>query len=120
MALSDQIKQFVEQGMAASKDILGKMGDKAQQWGELGVLKMEILQLRSQSQKLTARLGAEVYETLVEKNQHTVSKDSPAVRDTIARLQELESAIDEKETTFKEKGGKTEDLKDDGKDAPRP
>lgn len=113
MALSDNIKQFVEQGMAASKDILGKVGDKAQQWGELGVIKMEIMQLRSQAQKLTARLGAEVYEVLVEKGQQSVSKESPALRETIARLQELESAIESKEESFRQKGGKTEDLKEE-------
>ncbi len=113
MAFSDNIKQFVEQGMSASKDILSKVGDKAQQWGELGVLKMEVLQLRNQAQKLTAKLGAEVYEVLVEKGQLTVSKDSPAIRDTLSRIQELESAIVAKEALFRQKGGKTEDLKDD-------
>lgn len=113
MAFSDKIKTIVEQSLAASKEILSKVGDKAQQWGELGVLKMEIVQLRSQAQKLTAKLGAIVYETLVEKGQQSVTKDSPAVRETLAQLSALETQIDDKEALYATKGGKEDDLKDD-------
>ncbi|TFG81708.1 MAG: hypothetical protein E4H20_09240 [Spirochaetales bacterium] len=113
MAFSDKIKAFVDQGLSTSKDILSKVGDKAQQWGELGVLKVEIIQLRSQAQKLTAKLGAEVYETLVEKGQHNVSRDSPAIKETLGQVEELETRINEKELLFKTKGGKEEDLKEE-------
>lgn len=113
MSFSDKIKNIVEQGMAASKDILSKAGEKAKEWGEMGVLKMEIIQLRSQAQKLTSKLGAIVYETLVEKEQHSVTKDSPAIRDTLLQIETLEKQIDDKEEQFRTKGGKEEDLKDD-------
>lgn len=112
MAFSDKIKEFVEQSMAVSKDLLNKAGDKAKEWGEMGVLKMEIIQLRSQAQKLTAKLGAQVYETLVEKNQTSVTKDSPAIRDTLLQITTLEKQIDEREASYKNKGGKEEDLKE--------
>lgn len=111
MTFSDKIKGFVDQGLQSSKELLKHAGDKAQQWGELGVLKMEIIQLRSQAEKLTTRLGAEVYETLVEKGQKNVGRDSPAIRETIERIAELEKMIEDKEATFAKSGGKEEDLK---------
>ncbi|HOX92907.1 MAG TPA: hypothetical protein PLC54_08275, partial [Spirochaetales bacterium] len=87
--------------------------EKAKEWGEMGVLKMEIVQLRSQAQKLTSKLGAIVYETLVEKGEATVSKDSALIRDTLLQIETLEKQIDDKEAQFKTKGGKEDDLKDD-------
>ena len=111
MTFSERMKSIVDQGIKTSKDLVKQAGDKAQQWGELGVLKMEIIQLRSQAEKLTTRLGAEVYETLVEKGQKTVGRDSPAIRETVERIAELEKQIGEKEATFAKSGGKEEDLK---------
>jgi len=111
MTFSERMKDFLDQGIKASKDIAKQAGDKAQQWGEMGVLKLEITQLKSQSEKLTARLGAEVYEVLVEKGQKTVGKDSPAIRETIDRIEEVEAQIRAKEQEFRKAGGKDEDLK---------
>ncbi len=111
MTFSDKIKEFVDQGLHSSKELFKHAGDKAQQWGELGVLKMEIIQLRSQAEKLTTRLGAEVYETLVEKGQKSVGRDSPAIRETVDKISELEKLIDTKEASFAKGGGKEEDLK---------
>lgn len=114
MTFSERMKDFLDQGIKASKDIAKQAGDKAQQWGEMGVLKLEITQLKSQSEKLTARLGAEVYEVLVEKGQKTVGKDSPAIRETIDRIEEVEAQIAVKEQAFRKAGGKDEDLKTEG------
>jgi len=110
MTFSEKMKNLVDQGIRSSKDIVKQAGDKAQQWGEMGVLKLEVVQLRNQAEKLTARLGAEVYEVLVEKGQKTVGKDSPAVRETIDGIEELQRQIEEKEAAFKKAGGKEEDL----------
>lgn len=110
MTFSEKMKQMVDQGLKVSKEAMKQAGEKAQQWGAMGVLKLEIIQLRAQAEKLTARLGADVYETLVEKGQKTVGKDSPAVRETLDHLAALEAQIDAKEAEFKKAGGKEEDL----------
>ena len=110
MTFSERMKQLVDQGISASKELARQAGDKAQEWGEKGVLKLEVVQLRNQAEKLTARLGAEVYEVLVEKGQKSVGKDSPAVRETIDNIEALRAQIDEKEQAFKKAGGKEEDL----------
>lgn len=110
MDFSERMKNLVDQGIKASKDLVKQAGDKAQQWGEMGVLKLEIVQLRAQAEKLTTKLGAEVYAVLVERGQKTVGKDSPAVRETIDHIEELKSVIEEKEARFKKAGGKEQDL----------
>ena len=110
MKFSEKIRQIVNTGLDTSKDILSKAGEKAQQWGEMGVLKVEIVQLRGQAEKLTASLGAEVYETLVEKGQKTVSRETPAVREILDKIAEMEKTVDEKEAQFRKLGGKEEDL----------
>jgi len=110
MTFSEKIKNIVNTGLDTSKDILSKAGEKAQQWGEMGVLKVEIVQLRGQAEKMTARLGAEVYEVLVEKGQKTVSRETPSVRDILDKIAELEKNVEEKETQFRKLGGKEEDL----------
>jgi len=110
MTFSERMKDIVDKGIKASKEIVKQTGDNAQRWGEIGVLKLEIIQLRSQAEKLTARLGAVVYEVLVEKGQKTVGKDSPAIRETIDRIEELQALILKKEENFKKGGGKEEDL----------
>ncbi|HUW68785.1 MAG TPA: hypothetical protein VMX33_01000 [bacterium] len=110
MTFSERMKTIVDQGIKTSKDLVKQAGDKAQQWGEMGVLKLEIVQLRNQAEKLTAMLGAEVFEVLVEKAQKTVSRDSPAVRETIERILEIQSQIETREAAFKKAGGKEEDL----------
>ncbi len=110
MTFSEKIKNLVNTGLDTSKDILSKAGEKAQQWGEMGVLKVEIVQLRGQAEKMTARLGAEVYEILVEKGQKTVSRETPAVREILDKIAELDKTVEEKETQFRKLGGKEEDL----------
>lgn len=110
MDFSEKMRNLVDQGIKASKDLVRQAGDKAQQWGEMGVLKLEIIQLRAQAEKLSARLGAEVYAVLVEKGQKTVGKDSPAIRETIDRIEELKAVIEQKEEKFSKAGGKEQDL----------
>ena len=110
MTFSEKIKEIIDAGIETSKDVISKAGGKAQQWGEMGVLKVEIVQLRGQAEKLTTRLGAEVYEVLVEKGQKTVSQDTPAIRETLGKIDELERSIEEKEDQFRKLGGKEEDL----------
>ncbi len=110
MAFSDKMLDILNKGMAASRDMASKAVSQAQAWGEMGVLKVEILQLRSQAEKLTARLGAEVYAALAEKGQASVSADSPSIRDLLGRIADLGRLVDEKEAAYRRLGGKDADL----------
>jgi len=110
VTFSDKLRQFVDQGIETSRDILSKAGGKAQQWGEMGLLKVEILQLRGEAGKLTTRLGALAYSTLSEKLEPVLSASAPEVRELLDKLAEMEKRIDEREAKYRALGGKDEDL----------
>jgi hypothetical protein len=110
MTFSEKMKQVLEQGITASRSIAGKAASQAQTWGEMGVLKVEVVQLRYQAEKLTAQLGAEVYAALAERKEPSVAADSPALRDLLGRIADIGRIIDEKESAFRKLGGKESDL----------
>lgn len=110
MAFSDKMLDMVNKGMAASRNIVSKASAQAQTWGEMGVLKVEVVQLRAQAEQLTAQLGAEVYAALAERKEPSLSADSPTIRDIIGRIADLERIIEEKERAFLRHGGKESDL----------
>jgi len=110
MNFSEKLKKFMENSIDASKEFLEKTSDQAQIWTEMGKLKIEILQLRSKAQSLSARLGTEVYTLLVEKNEPMIGSSTPEIQPIIRELQELEHPIDEKAALYRAKGGKDKDL----------
>ena len=110
MAFSDKMRDMLNTGMAASRDIVAKAASQAQTWGEMGVIKVEIIQLRSQAEKLTAQLGAEVYAAIAERKEMSISADSRPLSDLVARISDLSKLIDEREAAFRKLGGKESDL----------
>ena len=110
MEFSEKLKKFMENSAEASREFLEKAADQAQVWGEMGKLKIEILQLRNKAQSLTAKLGAEVYNLLIEKNEPMIGSSTPEIEPIIRELKDLDRLIDEKESLYKLKGGKESDL----------
>ena len=110
MAFSDKMLDMVNKGMAASRDIVSKASSQAHTWGEMGVLKVEVIQLRAQAEQLTAQLGAEVYAAFAERKEQTISTDTPALRETIGRISDIDRLIEQKEAAFLKLGGKESDL----------
>jgi hypothetical protein len=111
MAISKKMQDMINKGVAASKDFASKAGAKAKDLGAMGMLKIEILQLHSREDKLTMKLGGEVYKALMEKNDMSVSGDSPVIGGILKEIQGLRSAIAEKEKEYRAIGGKVTDLK---------
>jgi hypothetical protein len=110
MTFAEKMQDMINKGLAASKDLAGKVGAKAKDLGAKGMLKLEILQLRSRVEKLTAKLGIEVYTSFVEKNEASVSKDSPAIAKILAEIEDQRAAIERKEHEFHAIGGKEDEL----------
>jgi hypothetical protein len=113
MTFSERMQGLMTKGIAASKDILSKAGAQAQVWGEMGALKVEILQLRSQAEKLTAQLGAEAYAAFVERGEADLSAASPRIAALLERIRDVSRAIDDNEARYKKVGGKESDLDQD-------
>lgn len=110
MAFSDTMRDMLTKGMAASRDIMAKASSQAQTWGEMGVLKVEVIQLRSQAEKLTAQLGAEVYAAFAERKESSLASDAPVVRELIGKIEDIGRRVDEKESAFRKLGGQESDL----------
>ncbi len=115
MTLAQKMKDVFGKGVEASRDLLNKAETQAQTWGEQGMLKIEILQLRSQARTLTSRLGAEVYENFIDRGMESVSRDMAEIAPLVTRIRDLEFEIEKKEELFRNAGGHDDDLKDDAK-----
>jgi hypothetical protein len=90
MTFSEKMRGIVHKGVADAKDL-----------GSMGVLKLEIMQLQSQSEKLIAKLGNEVYEALVDRNQASVSRETPSIRDILNKIEGLRARNDLKEKEYR-------------------
>jgi len=101
MTFSKRMKNLLDQGVAASKDLAVKAGAKAQDLGERGVLMFEIKQLENQAQKLIGRLGAEAYQTFSERGEDTLSKESSPVKAILLELARIKDSIEAKEAELK-------------------
>ena len=108
MTFAEKMHAIIDKGVAASRDLANRAGEKAKDLGAMGVMKLEIHQLESQAEKLIARLGAEVYMTLVDRNQAAVSRDSPLVQGMLKEIEGLRGRIEVKEKEYRSIGGKEE------------
>ncbi|MCX7024097.1 MAG: hypothetical protein NT080_05685 [Spirochaetes bacterium] len=111
MSFSDQLNKFITEGLDASKDLLKKAGEKTKDLGEMGMLRVEIFQLRGQAEKACAKLGADCFARLRERGEVSLNRDDQGVKDLLDKIEGFEKKIDEKEARFKAIGGKDEDLK---------
>ena len=107
MSFSERMRDMIDKGLDASRDFAKKAGEKAKELGEKGVLKLEIAQLESRAEKLVAKLGAEVYAGMVDRNQQTVSRDDAAVSSMLRQIEELRGTIEGKEKEYTTIGGRT-------------
>jgi hypothetical protein len=108
MTFAEKMHGIIDKGVAASKVLANRAGEKAKDLGAMGVLKLEILGLESQAEKIIARLGTEVYMTLVERNQDSVSRDNPLIQGMIKEIEGLRGRIEAKEKKYRSIGGKEE------------
>jgi hypothetical protein len=111
MKFSERMQDIINKGVAASKDLLGKAGEKAKELGAMGMLRIEILQLQSHAEKLIAKLGNEVYMALVDKDQTSVGRDAAPFAGILKEIEELREKIEKKEKEFRAVGGKEDALK---------
>ena len=101
MTFSERMKDLLDQGVAASKELALKAGAKAQELGEKGILLLEIKQLEGQAQKLMGRLGNEAYQAFVERNQDSLDKNKPEVEAILTDIAKVRDTIEQKETELR-------------------
>ena len=121
MAFSDTLRELLDQGLAVSKDLAARAGEKAQDWGargleaagelavkagakvqelgERGVLALEIKQLESQAKKLLGLLGAEVYG--LHERGGPWDSDEPGIQKILGEIAAVKDAMEQKEAALK-------------------
>jgi hypothetical protein len=101
MAFSETLKLLLDQGIAASKDLAGKAGAKAQELGEKGVLKLEIAQLQSKLRQATGKLGVEAYKAFVEYGEPILKAEDESVKGILTEIADTKALIEKKENDYK-------------------
>lgn len=96
----DRVKSTLDKGLEGSRDLLSKARDRAQDLGERGVLRVEIMQLENQTEKLVGKLGTVTYESLIVEKQDHVTKDTEGVRELIDEINDVHARIKEKEAAL--------------------
>jgi len=110
MTFAEKMNELMNKGLATSREVLSKAGAQAQTWGEMGKLKIEIIQLRSQAERVAAQLGAAVYTAFVERSAAQISAEEPEFKAHLKRLAEINATIDDREERFHRLGGSESDL----------
>ncbi|GHU07991.1 hypothetical protein FACS1894151_03180 [Spirochaetia bacterium] len=95
--VGEKAQDWGGKGLAASQSLIGKAGAKAQEWGETGVLKIEIKQLEGQAQRCIAKLGAEVYTSFTDQHSLSVTPESPGIKGILEELAALSAEIEKRE-----------------------
>jgi hypothetical protein len=97
MAFIERMKELLDQGVAVSKGFAVKAGAKAQDFGERGVMKLEIRQLESQAQRRIGRLGTEAYQAFTEKGEQILSAESDTIKSILSEIAAARRSIEQKE-----------------------
>jgi hypothetical protein len=95
MDFLQKLQDGFSKGLAASKDVLGKAKDKAQELGEKGVLKLEIMQLEDQAGKLMGKLGTKAFEGF--STGSDLLGRSPEIDEIIQEIEDVKKTIEDKE-----------------------
>ena len=128
MGFSETMKELLDQGLAVSKELAAKAGEKAQDWGtkglaaskdlaskagtklqelgEKGSLMLEIKQLEGKTKKLISLLGAEIYSLF--EQEKPFSAEDPLIENILSQITTLKEMMEAKETELKNVGKKTE------------
>jgi hypothetical protein len=101
MDFLDRMKTFFDKGIESSGELFGKAREKAQELGEKGVLKFEIMQLENQAEKVMAKLGTRVYEALKKEGAAEVTRETTGVQVLVDQIEEIETRIQEKEAALR-------------------
>lgn len=130
MGWADRMRDVIGQGLAVTQDIASKAGaaaadaaggignkaaelgnkaavfgnkaaDKARDLGEKGTAGIELRKLELEAETVCARLGAEIYEQLIENRLPNVESGTPSIKPYLDKLKDLNTQIEAKEELLK-------------------
>ena len=101
MKFSERVDSLFKKGVAASRILAGKAGQKANNLGSMGVLKFETAQMKADEFSLDAKLGKEVYLALADMGHATVSRDTRSIHEVLEEITKLRGRIKVKEDAYR-------------------
>lgn len=101
MTFSERMRETLEQGWLASKELAAKAGAKAQDLSERGVLMWDIKQLENQAQKLITNLGNTSYKKFMERDESSIERDDVEIKTILDEIAVIRDAIEKKEIDLK-------------------
>ena len=101
----DRMKDALGKGLETSRDLLNRAGDKAQDLGQKGVVRFEIMQLERQAEQLVTKLGSATFEHLEINGATSISKKNNDIADLIREISDVRERIRGKEFELKNAGG---------------
>lgn len=93
MAFTDDVKKYVDKGIAASRNALTKASDAMSKFGDQSVKKVEKLQLESKLKQQYASLGEQVFLAFTADGKESVSKTEEFVSAMIEKIETTKNEI---------------------------
>ncbi|MCX7655675.1 MAG: hypothetical protein N2Z76_04020 [Treponemataceae bacterium] len=106
MDLKEKLQTFVQESSKATHAILAKVGAKAQDLGEKGVLKLDIAQLQRKMKDLFQQLGEEVYRAFRERGSDIVGKSDEGIASLLEEIARCKQEIRNKEEELSRRIGR--------------
>ena len=99
MDFMQRLQEGLNKGLVVSRELFVKAKDKAQELGEKGVLKIEIMQLEDQASKLLGKLGALAFDSFGD-GKESIER-TPEVDALIKEIEDVRKAIEDRERQIK-------------------
>ncbi len=100
MKLMERVGGVFKNGFVLTKGVARKAGRKAAELGSMGAIKIESAQLKSELDDLSAKLGHEVYSSLMDKNIASVTRDTPGIAELVKALGKLHKRLAAKDREY--------------------
>jgi len=98
----DDLKEYVNKGLNASKDALNKAGKAVSKFGDESILKLEISQLKSQIKKDKAALGDLAYDAFITEEKSSLEASDEKVAALMESIKKAQKEIEGKEEQLKQ------------------
>lgn len=102
-AIKEQVKDYLDKGIAVSMKAIEKTGNKVQELGEIGVLRYELEKLNSREKKLFHELGKTVYSVFSKDKKDSLPFDDENISGLLKEIVEIEKDIKKNKKLIDEK-----------------
>ena len=104
MTFTKKIGGIFSKGLATTRNLTKKAGEKAGNLATKGAIKFESAQIKSEEGKLLERLGKDVYSRLMDMNESEVRRDDPRLSVSLDEIKRLRSEIELKDKEYRAVG----------------